>query len=94
MASIKESVRAYESWMRKELGRELVEKDLARKHEKLAESPFVFLRGTFWRWAQTTADVPSRNNLRRRHARPVIGHIWAWCAAAAQPAILHWESEF
>src|SRR5258707_905496 len=57
MASIKESVRAYESWMRKELGRELVEKDLTRKHEKLGESPFVFLRGTFWRWAETILDI-------------------------------------
>ena len=57
MASIKQSVRAYESWMRKELGREMVEKDLARKHEKMAESPFVFLRGTFWRWAETILEV-------------------------------------
>ena len=53
----KQSVRAYESWMRKELGREMVEKDLARKHEKMAESPFVFLRGTFWRWAETILEV-------------------------------------
>ena len=57
MANIKQSVRAYESWMRKELGREMVEKDLARKHEKMAESPFVFLRGTFWRWAETILEV-------------------------------------
>ena len=57
MANIKQSVRTYESWMRKELGRELVEKDLARKHEKMAESPFVFLRGTFWRWAETILEV-------------------------------------
>jgi hypothetical protein len=57
MASIKESVRAYESWMRKELGRELVEKDLARKREKMGESPFVFLRGTFWRWSETILEV-------------------------------------
>ena len=57
MASIKQSVRTYESWMRKELGRELVEKDLARKHEKMGESPFVFLRGTFWRWAETILEV-------------------------------------
>jgi Ser/Thr protein kinase RdoA (MazF antagonist) len=57
MASIKQSVRAYESWMRKELGREMVEKDLTRKHEKMAESPFVFLRGTFWRWAETILEV-------------------------------------
>jgi hypothetical protein len=57
MANIKQSVRAYESWMRDELGREMVEKDLARKHEKMGESPFVFLRGTYWRWAETILDV-------------------------------------
>ena len=57
MAGIKESVHAYESWMRKELGKEMVEKDLARKHEKMRESPFVFLRGTFWRWAETILEI-------------------------------------
>ena len=57
MANIKQSVRAYESWMRKELGRETVEKDLTHKHEKMGESPFYFLRGTFWRWAETILDV-------------------------------------
>jgi uncharacterized protein (DUF2252 family) len=57
MAKIKESVRAYESWMRKELGRELIENDLAHKHEKMAQSPFYFLRGTFWRWAETILEV-------------------------------------
>ncbi len=57
MANIKQSVRTYESWMRKELGHELVEKDLVRKHEKMAASPFYFLRGTFWRWAETILEV-------------------------------------
>ena len=57
MANIKQSVRTYESWMRKELGRELVEKDLATKHAKMGESPFVFLRGTFFRWAETILEV-------------------------------------
>jgi hypothetical protein len=57
MANIKQSVRTYETWMRKELGRELVEKDLAHKHEKMAQSPFYFLRGTFWRWAETILEV-------------------------------------
>jgi hypothetical protein len=30
----------------------LVTKDLKRKHELMAESPFVFLRATFYRWMQ------------------------------------------
>ena len=57
MANIRQSVATYESWLRKELGRELVEKDLARKHEKMAASPFYFLRGTFWRWAETILEA-------------------------------------
>jgi len=27
------------------------------RREKMAESPFVFLRGTFWRWAETILEV-------------------------------------
>ena len=57
MATIEASVRAYEAYLRKELGRGLVAKDLARKHEKLAASPFAFLRGTYWRWAETILEV-------------------------------------
>src|SRR5262249_16430006 len=57
MASIKQSARAYENWMRKELGRERVEKDLAHKQDKMGQSPFVFLRATFFRWAETILDV-------------------------------------
>lgn len=54
---IKASVDAYEQWMRSLLGAELVEADLARKHDKMRESPFVFLRATYWRWAETILDV-------------------------------------
>jgi uncharacterized protein (DUF2252 family) len=57
MANLEQSVRAYESWMRQELGAEIVDKDLARKHDKMAESPFVFLRATFWRWAETILQI-------------------------------------
>jgi len=57
MVNIKLSVGAYEDWLRRELGHEVVEKDLARKHEKMAQSPFVFLRGTYWRWAETILEV-------------------------------------
>jgi hypothetical protein len=48
--NIIEATRAYEGW----LGRQttVVRADLRRKHELIAESPFVFLRGTFYRWVQ------------------------------------------
>jgi hypothetical protein len=57
MVNIKLSVGAFEDWLRNEMGHEFVEKDLARKHEKMAQSPFVFLRGTYWRWAETILEV-------------------------------------
>jgi hypothetical protein len=57
MTKIRKSVRDYEAWMAKQLGRELVAKDIALKHEKMRESPFVFLRATYWRWAETILEV-------------------------------------
>ena len=57
MTNIRKSVQAYEDWMGKQLGREMVAKDIALKHEKMRESPFVFLRATYWRWAETILEV-------------------------------------
>jgi hypothetical protein len=57
MTNIRKSVQAYEDWMGKQLGREIVTKDIALKHEKMRESPFVFLRATYWRWAETILEV-------------------------------------
>ena len=31
--------------------------DLERKHEKMRDSAFSFLRATYWRWAETVLDV-------------------------------------
>jgi len=39
---------AYERWMRRRIA--VVERDLALKHERMAEAPFFFLRATFYRW--------------------------------------------
>lgn len=57
MSSIGESARAYETWMSRQLGREIVKADVALKHEKMRTSPFVFLRATYWRWAETILEV-------------------------------------
>src|SRR5215471_1443679 len=35
----------------------IVKPDLAHKHAAMAESPFVFLRGTFYRWCQLWPKV-------------------------------------
>ncbi len=57
METIRESTLAYEDWLRAQLDGGIVEKDLAKKHEKMAKESFVFLRATYWRWAETILDV-------------------------------------
>lgn len=57
MANIHASARLYEEWLRKQLHGDIVEADLARKHDKMKESAFVFLRATYWRWAETILDI-------------------------------------
>ena len=41
---------AFEAWLRDEC--DVVEGDLKKKHKRMEESPFVFLRATFFRWAK------------------------------------------
>jgi hypothetical protein len=57
MAAIRQSARDYEDWLRRQLGRDMVEKDLREKHEKMRENAFSFLRATYWRWAETVLEV-------------------------------------
>jgi hypothetical protein len=45
-----EATKSYESWLGRHTS--IVRRDLRLKHERLAENPFVFLRGTFYRWIQ------------------------------------------
>jgi len=47
----------YERWLSAQLGGDLVETDIAKKHEKMSASAFGFLRATYWRWAETILDV-------------------------------------
>jgi hypothetical protein len=63
---IRLSTARYEDWLRAQLGADLVEADLARKHDKMRQDAFSFLRATYWRWAETVlavcpdaADAPS-----------------------------------
>jgi hypothetical protein len=57
MVGIKASVDRYEGWLRAQLGREIVEADLARKREKMAQGAFAFLRATYWRYAETILEI-------------------------------------
>jgi hypothetical protein len=52
-----QATRAYESWLAKQTA--VVAADLRHKHERMAESPFVFLRATFYRWVQLWPEVCS-----------------------------------
>lgn len=56
-ASIKASAKAYEAWLGAALGGDLVEADLAEKHDKMRKGPFPFLRATYWRWAETIFET-------------------------------------
>jgi hypothetical protein len=47
---ISKATRKFENWLGKQLP--LVQADLELKHKLMAENPFAFLRGTYYRWAQ------------------------------------------
>ena len=55
--TIVDSTHDYEKWLRAELKDDVVEKDLRRKHKRMADDPFRFLRATYWRWAETILDI-------------------------------------
>jgi hypothetical protein len=57
MVPFSQSKRRYESWLRKALGQDFVAADLAEKNRVMTDSAFVFLRGTYWRWAELSPEV-------------------------------------
>ena len=57
MISIEASIQAYESNLRALLGKEVVAKNLAYKHQQMRKTAFIFLRGTCFRWAETAAGL-------------------------------------
>jgi hypothetical protein len=52
---IQRATERYEAWLGERLP--LIRADLERKHALMKEGPFAFLRGTFYRWAQTWPKV-------------------------------------
>ena len=55
---IHQATRSYETWVRRHIP--VRAKDLELKHERIRESPFVFLRGTFYRWLQQWLESARR----------------------------------
>ncbi len=54
-AGIEQATVSYEKWMRS--CAPLVASDLRLKHEQMREGLFLFLRGTFYRWAQVWPEM-------------------------------------
>lgn len=53
--SIHDDTAAFEAWLRTQC--EVVEADLAHKHDKMKENAFVFLRATYYRWARKIREL-------------------------------------
>src|ERR1700728_1559350 len=52
---VRSATSSYETWMRS--CTKVIQADLRSKHKQMRESPFQFLRGTFYRWAQLWPSV-------------------------------------
>jgi len=52
---IRKATEAYESWLARHVS--LIPADLKLKHERMAQSPFPFLRATFYRWRQLWPEI-------------------------------------
>jgi uncharacterized protein (DUF2252 family) len=51
------SRREYDAWLRAQLHGDVWRDDLREKERKMRKSPFVFLRATYWRWAEAILTV-------------------------------------
>ena len=54
---IVEATRRYEKWLGGFMP--LVATDLRRKHQRMTETPFLFMRATFYRWCQLWKALPA-----------------------------------
>ncbi|MEK1853055.1 MAG: DUF2252 family protein [Phyllobacterium sp.] len=57
MASFMESFGAFEAWLEAELKGDLFQPDRDKKHTKMQDNAFAFLRATYWRWAETILEI-------------------------------------
>src|SRR5882724_3367859 len=53
--NIRQATRSYESWMRACVP--VIQSELQDKHHQMRSDPFLFFRGTFYRWAQLWPKV-------------------------------------
>ena len=52
LGDIHQATRSYERWLRTSMAVSAVESELTAKHEQMKADPFLFFRGTYYRWAQ------------------------------------------
>jgi hypothetical protein len=53
--NIRQATTQYEAWLADQIP--LLKDDLRLKHQRMREDPFLFLRATFYRWAQVWPEV-------------------------------------
>jgi hypothetical protein len=53
--NIREATGQYESWLAAQIP--LIKEDIQLKHKEMRRDPFLFLRATFYRWAQVWREV-------------------------------------
>ncbi|MBO9712240.1 DUF2252 family protein [Sphingomonas sp.] len=87
LSELADSIAAYESRMRAELGDRFDAEGLERKHKRMREHPFLFLRATCWRWAEAAPlicpelmDAPRAPSVGDAHA----GNFGLWRDAGAR----------
>ena len=68
--SIVQATRSYEAWMRN--CATVIESDLRSKHAQMKDDPFLFFRGTFYRWAQLFPEICPACGTHRKFCPPVI----------------------
>lgn len=57
LPGIARATRDHEDWLRAQLPDGFAPTDLDRKHERMRQSAFAFLRATYWRWAEIVFEV-------------------------------------
>lgn len=75
LPGLADSIAAYEAGMHALFGDALVTKELKRKHERMREHPFLFLRATCWRWAEAAPSLCS--DLMDAPLAPAVGDAHA-----------------
>src|ERR1700680_1011240 len=65
--NIHKATQSYENWMRSCTA--VIEAHLRLKHKRMRESPFLFFRGTFYRWAQLGTGIRHGHQEFNRHMR-------------------------